>query len=259
MSSLFSAYIEGGLDARRAAEFDAHLKTCSSCLQEMERQVQVDARVRDTVLSEQIDVTDLDRRIREKLSSGFHGNARQQFEPVRRRWAAATVGVIAILILLAVGYHNLFGRRAAGVYAAAAVDHRVEIVQQQTREWFTNPSQIEGLAQGQGVPPSAVRAIASGRYHLDQGKLCWLDGRIFLHLVFSAGARRFSLYLRSPEAEGVPPGVRGTENGEPPDSMVAGSERVAAFHTSKIEAIAVTDQPGDAVLQFARFASAKLQ
>ncbi len=200
MLPLLPAYLEGHLDSGHAADIDAHLKTCSSCLQEMELQAQVDARVRDTVLSEPIDVTDLDRLIRENLSAELHRNAHQQFESVRRRWAAATIGVVAILLLLGVGYHTLFGKRPAGVYAAAAADHRVEIVEEQPRAWFTNPSQIEGLAESQGVPPAAVQVLGSGTYHLDRGKLCWLDGRIFLHLAFSDGAHKFSLYLRPRDA-----------------------------------------------------------
>jgi hypothetical protein len=247
---LLPAYLEGELDSRRAAEFDAHFQTCASCLEELEWQAQVDARVRDAVLSEPIDIADLDRLIRQNLSAELHRNARQQFESVRRRWAAATISVVAILLLLGVGYHNLFGQRAAGVYAAAAADHRVEIVEQQPRAWFTNPPQIEGLAESQGVPPAAVQVFASGTYHLDRGKLCWLDGRIFLHLGFSAGARRFSLYLRPREVGGLPPGAL--------DSMNAGSEHVAAFQTSRLAAIVVTSEPGDAAPQFAQFASAKL-
>lgn len=248
---LLPAYLEGDLDAASAAAFDAHFKSCGSCMQELERQAELDARVRAVVLSEPIDTANLDRLIRENLSAELHGNAGQKSKSARQRWVAATAGLAAILILLAVGYHNLFGRRAAGVYAAAAMDHRVEIVQQQPRAWFTDPSQIEDLAQSQGVPPRTVQTLASGVYRLDQGKLCWLDGRIFLHLVFSAEAGRFSLYLRPRESGGLRPAAL--------DSMDAGSERVAAFQTSKLAGIAVSDQPGDAALQFARFASAKLQ
>lgn len=251
MLPLLPAYLEGHLDSGHAADIDAHLKTCSSCLQEMELQAQVDARVRDTVLSEPIDVTDLDRLIRENLSAELHRNAHQQFESVRRRWAAATIGVVAILLLLGVGYHTLFGKRPAGVYAAAAADHRVEIVEEQPRAWFTNPSQIEGLAESQDVPPEAVQVLGSGTYHLDRGKLCWLDGRIFLHLAFSDGAHKFSLYLRPRDAGSFSSGAL--------DSTNAGPEHVAAFQTSRLAAIVVTGEPGDAALQFARFASAKLQ
>lgn len=250
------AYIDGDLNARAAAEFDAHLKTCDSCLQELERQAQADARVRDAVLSERIDVSNLDRVIRESLHAEPLRSTRRQFESVRRRWLAATVAVVAILIAL--GYHTLFGQRAAGVYAAAAADHRMEILEQQPRAWFTDTSQIEALAQSQGVPPAEVQSVASGAYHLDRGKLCWLDGRIFLHLAFSDGNRRFSLYLRPRDAGAPPRGVQTLDKPGPLDSMRAGSEHVAAFQTSNLAAIVVTDQPGDAALQFAQFVSAKL-
>jgi anti-sigma factor RsiW len=253
---LLPAYIDGDLGAGPAAEFDAHLKTCGSCLQELERQAQVDARVRNAVLSERIDVSNLDRIIRESVYAEPLRSARRQFESVRRRWLAATVGVVAILIAL--GYHTLFGQRAAGVYAAAAADHRMEIVEQQPRSWFTNSSQIEGLAQSQGVPPAEVQSVASGTYHLDRGKLCWLDGRIFLHLAFSAEGRKFSLYLRPSDAGGLPRGLQAIEKPGSLDSMNSGSEHVAAFHTSRLVAIVVTDEPGDAALQFAQFASSKL-
>jgi hypothetical protein len=85
-----------------------------------------------------------------------------------------------------------------------------------------------------------------------------LDGRIFLHLAFSDGNRRFSLYLRPRDAGAPPRGVQTLDKPGSLDSMRAGSEHVAAFQTSNLAAIVVTDQPGDAALQFAQFVSAKL-
>ena len=247
---LLPAYIEGDLDLKQAAEFDAHVKTCPSCMQDLEKQASIDAAVRSAVLSERIDVTEFPRRFRERLSAELEHNARLRSESLRMRWVAAAIGTAAAVFLV-LGYHGLFGRRVAGVYAAAAVDHRLEIVEQSPRAWFTDPTQIEALAESQGVPSNAVRSLQSGGYRLDRGKLCQLDGGIYLHLAFSDAQRKFSLYLRQREA-GQPAGA------EPVRGAGTGNEHVASFETAEVTAIVVTEEPADAALQFAQFASAKI-
>ena len=48
-------------------------------------------------------------------------------------------------------------------------------------------------------PTTAPAAIAG--YHMEHAKLCRLNGRIFLHVVYSDGSREFSLFLRQPDSQ----------------------------------------------------------
>jgi len=86
-------------------------------------------------------------------------------------------------------------------YADAAADHRLEVIEHQTRAWLTDPEQIALLAKQQAILPAALDRITSGPYRLVRGKLCYLDRHVFLHLVFSDGTREFSLYLRPREVK----------------------------------------------------------
>lgn len=251
-------YISGELDAPRAAEFDAHLKDCLSCMRELERQARLDARLREVILAEETNVTRVDRRVRELILAEAEGAPVPQLQPRPRRWVVATMGIAAALLLAATGYRTLLGMNVARVYADAATDHRLEIVQQQPRSWLTDSTQMAALAAGQGIPASAETALASGGYHLNRAKLCWLDGRVFLHLVFSAGGQEFSVYLRQRDAKPLPGPGREISNGKTLCATDLGKEHVASIETAQLTAVVVTDQSADAALRFARFASAVL-
>lgn len=259
IAQLAPLYITGELEARRAAEFDAHLKTCPACLQELERQARLDARLRELILAEETDVARVDRRVRELIAAEAEGKPLPQLQPKPRRWVVAAIGIAAVAVVLAAaGYRTLLGTHVARVYADAARDHQREVVQQQPRPWLTDPAQIAALAEQQGIASSAVAALSSGGYHLRRARLCFLDRRIFLHLVFSEGEREFSVYLRRRGAETLPGPVREIANGKPLCTSDLDNEHVASIETSQLIALVVNDRSSDAALSFARFASAVL-
>lgn len=259
IARLAPLYITGEIDARSAAEFDAHLKSCPSCMQELERQARLDARLREVILAEETNVARVDRRIRELIAAETAGETLPELQSRSRGWVVSAISVAAAaLILIALGYHTLLGTRVARVYADAARDHHLEVVQRQPRPWLTDPAQIAALAEKQGIAPSAVTSLASGSYHLNRGRLCFLDGRIFLHLVFSDGAQEFSVYLRERDAKALPGPAREIANGKPLCTSDVDSEHIASIETSELTAVVVTDRSSDAALNFARFASAVL-
>jgi len=259
VARLAPLYITGELDPRQAAEFDAHLRTCPACMRELQRQSRLDGFLREIVLSEEGNAARVDRRVRELIAAEADGQPLPQLQPRSRRWAAAAIGIAAAAVLLAaVGYRTLMGQQVAGVYAAAARDHGIEVVEHQPRPWLTDPAQIAALAERQGIAASAVTALASGGYHLVRGKLCFLDHRIFLHLVFSDGAREFSVYLRRRDATALAGPVREIANGRPLCTSDVDNEHVASVETARLTALVVTDRSSDAALNFARFASAVL-
>jgi anti-sigma factor RsiW len=224
-------YLAGNLDPGRAAEFKAHLAACQDCA----RDLSLDARLRRAVLAEPLDGTAADLKIRRSI-------ARQ----LRLRRMSIAVGIAAMLVAAVLVFPRVYriATQGSAVYAAAAEDHRREVVEHARRNWVSQPDQVDALAARQGI--ASARAEIDG-YRLEHAKLCRLNGRIFLHAVYSDGARGFSLFLRQPDGGHTSP-VRVT---------VTGRECVAGFETSRAAAIVVADRASDAA-RFAQAAAAAL-
>jgi hypothetical protein len=228
--NLAPLYLTGELEPERADEVAAHITDCASCAWELGQQKALDAVLRETVLAEEVDSSRVEHNVR--LVVG---------EPVGPAplWRWFAVAGVAAALLLAV-----FLMRARPVYAAAAKDHRLEIVELQPRRWSTDRVSIAAMAQRQGVPDSVIDGLAPAGYHLAQGKLCFLDGKVFLHLVYANNAGALSVFLRPADRiEGV-------------HAERHGAEHVAGFQDQKLNAVFVTEQPGDAAVRFAKSAAA---
>ena len=169
------------------------------------------------------------------------------------------MGTAAAFVLLGVGYYFMLGTRVARVYADAAADHRMEVVEQQPRPaWLDDPAQIVALVQQHGISRTEVPSFDSDGYHLARGRMCGLDNRAFLHLVYSNGTQEFSVYLRPRDAERLPGAVRETVSGKKLRTCDLGSEHIASFETPGVTALVVAEGSGDAALHFARVAAAAL-
>lgn len=249
-------YISAELDSQRASEFDAHLKTCPACMSELETQARLDERFRKALLADEVDVSRVNRRIRELMAAESSGRAMPALRPSSGRWVTAAIGVAAAFVLLAAGYLLVPGH-VARVYADAATDHQLEVVQRQARPWIIDPAAITALAEQQGIAVQVPLELAPS-YHLERGKVCLLDGRLYLHLVYSDGTREFSLFLRQRDGQQLTGAVRGFANGRFLRAASAGSEHILSFETSRLTAMVATDQPADAAQRFAKAASAAL-
>ena len=227
-------YLSGELDAAGAAAFRAHLASCPACVRELEQQIELDARVRQAILGEEVDTRALDERIRRRIASG------------KRIWIGIAAGIAVALVLTALVYRFQAGARS--VYAAAAEDHRSEVTQRQHRRWVADRASLEKLAARESVEPSAIFSLAPAGYHLDRAKFCRLAGSVFLHLVYSDGTREFSIFLRSRDTAS-PEGVRAVD---------LAPERLAVFRTAQLDAMIVTDQSSENALKLAQCAQAVL-
>jgi anti-sigma factor RsiW len=232
--NLAPLYLTGELEPERADKLAAHVKDCASCAWELGQQKALDAVLRETVLAEEVDSSRVELNVRMVVGVASGAVAAQTSS---RRWMFALAGLAAVLLLA------IFLMRARPVYAAAAKDHRLEIVELQPRPWSTDRSAIAALAQRQGVSDSAIDRIAPAGYHLAQGKLCFLDGKIFLHLVYANDAGKVSVFLRP------------ADRIEAVHAESHGAEHVAGFQDQKLSALFVTEQSGDAALRFARSAA----
>jgi hypothetical protein len=239
ISVLVPLYLAGELDPARADSFAAHLRSCSACRRDIEQQSALDELLRTSILSEPVDGSSLDERVRASIGAERRTS---------RRWMFTAAGIAAILLLAALGYRMVVSPRAKPMYAAAARDHRMEIVDAQPRKWFTDDASIQGLAGRVGLPGSVVAAFAPARYHLVQGKLCFLNGHVFLHLVYKDGSGNFSLFLRRSDDSAL--------MGAHTNTFAA--EHVAGFQHDGLSALIVSEQPGDSVLRLAKYAETVL-
>jgi anti-sigma factor RsiW len=225
-------YLSGELDAARAAELAAHLDTCPDCA----RALELDARLRRAVLAEPVDAARTDLEVRRRI--GQH-----------QRWHRVSIaaGIAAMLAVGVVVYPRVYHvvTRDSAVYAAAAQDHRREVVDHERRTWISQPDQVDALAARQGISAPPPASIAG--FHLEHGKLCRLNGRIFLHLVYADASREFSVFLRQPDSPDVSAGRVAN----------VGNECVAGFKTPRTAGLVVTTETRDAA-EIARTAAAAL-
>jgi hypothetical protein len=175
---------------------------------------ELDQRVRASVLADEVDTSRLEFAIR------------NQIQPKRRAiqfWLVAAAASIALAIAVR--------PQTPPLCVAAAEDHQREIVNGDPRRWLTNLTDIQSLAQKQGVPGSAIAALGRTGYRLERARLCFLKKQIFLHLVYTNDGQEFSVYLRP----------RGSDS--PLDGTVReaslGREDLAYFQTSGLTAVTV--------------------
>jgi anti-sigma factor RsiW len=215
-----SLYLSGELDAEQAAEFRAHLGACPACAGELERLTELDARIRDAVLGEPVD------------SAGVETRVRQAITPRRSWWIGVAAAIVGAAVL------SVYTYRAAQPppreCTAAATDHHREVVDARPRNWLSDPAAVEALAARQGIDGAAVSQIMSAGLRLEHGKICRLDGNLFLHLVFWRDGQQVSIFLR-----------KGAEGPSDTRTVHSGAEDVAYFETSRVKALVVADAPSN--------------
>jgi len=238
ISALAPLYLSGELDAARAETLSAHLRNCPDCRRELRQLTAFDELLRTNVLAEPVDSSLVDERVRETIRAERRAS---------RRWPLAVAAIAAVLLAAIVGYRLM--SRTKSVYAAAARDHRMEIVDRHPRKWLTDRASIEGLAQRQGLPGSVISAFAPAGYHLAQGKLCLLDGRVFLHLVYAGESGSFSLFLRRPDDARTSDGIQ---------TETFAAEHVAGFQRDQLSALIVSEGSDNSALNLAKSAAVAL-
>jgi anti-sigma factor RsiW len=242
ISTLSPLYLAGELETARAREFSTHLAACPECNRELVRQKEIDALLRRDILAEPIDASVIDKRLMQQIHRA-HGRS-------PRRLAVA-LAIAALLFLAVAGYRSILSKRMNTTQAAAARDHRIEIVNGQPRKWITKASAIENLAASQGLPGAAIAGFIPAGYHLAQGRLCFLNGRVFVHLVYANPTENFSLYVRKPI------GRAAAELGTPARANDFGTEHVAGFEKSYLTAVVVSEHSDSDAMRLANsFAAA---
>jgi anti-sigma factor RsiW len=219
-------YLSGELEEGRRGPFLAHLAQCRACAAEMEQQARWDARLRQAS-TELPDAAAVERSVR--------GRIMQQ-----RVWRIAAVAAVVVLAGV-LGYRVFRPEPVSRLYADAALDHRLEVMEHQPRRWRSDPAEIEKLAARYKLPD--VAALAPAGYRLEHAKICGIDGKPALHLVYTNGNREFSVYVRA--RTGGDGALRAVQ---------VGTEHLAAFQTDRVEAVVATDGSSGECLEFAQVA-----
>jgi anti-sigma factor RsiW len=222
----FSAlYLSGELAAEQRALFDAHLARCRGCAAEMECQTALDALLREGS-SEMLDAT------------GVLASVRKRIRAERFRQVAGVAAAIVFAALL--GYWALRPKPVARLYSDAALDHKLEVREHQPRRWRTDPAEILKLAGRFQL--ADVATLAPSGFHLEHAKMCGIDGKPALHLVYTDGRQEFSMFVRA---------LSGSD--KTLHTVRVGSENLAEFRTDRLEAVVVSSDAE--CLEFARFAA----
>ena len=225
IEELAPLYLSGELEEDRRAAFRAHLAQCRSCAAELDQQAALDARLRDTV-AELPDASRVERSVRGHITR-------------QRVWRFAAVAA-GVLLVSALGYRML--RPVSRLYTDAALDHRLEVMERQPRHWRSDPVEVEKLAARYAM--SDVAALAPAGYRLEHAKMCGIDGKPALHLVYTNGDREVSVYVRA--RSGGDAGLH---------AVRVGGEELVEFQTDRVQAVVATGGSSGECLEFARSAA----
>ena len=196
--SVLHGYIDGELDAARAADFERHLVSCSECVAALEAQETLRASLQRAGLYERAPLT-----LRQKLRSKLDAPAAVPipiasiWRPSYWRWLAAA----AVFLLAAFGGWRLIpglrGERAETAYFSAIVDahlrslqpgHLEDVIstdQHTVKPWFDGKLDF--------APP--VQDFASQGFPLQGGRLDAVHGRTVAVLVYARRAHFINVFI----------------------------------------------------------------
>jgi anti-sigma factor RsiW len=211
-------YLSGEMDSEERAAFAAHLAKCSACAAKIVEDRNLDAALRSALGSFTPDTDRLEQAVRRNIAVD------------RRKRRLAWAGAIAATVALLIGGALAWARwtRPPQFYAAAALDHKIEVVDRQPRHWRSSDTELAGLAAQNGLQLGQLTALAAAGYRLERAKFCGIDGRRMLHLVFSNGTREYSVFV-SPH-DGPAETVRTSRQG---------AEEIAGFETGHFRGLVV--------------------
>jgi mycothiol system anti-sigma-R factor len=214
--TVLHGYMDGELDAARAADFERHLISCADCVAVLEANESVRSSIQRAGLYERAP-----RALRQKIQAQLAGNTQASVMPFRKptqwRWLALAA---AILVALFLGWRLpwLLPGNQETALASAIVDahlrslqpgHLEDVVstdQHTVKPWFDGKLNF--------APP--VRDFTNDGFPLIGGRLDVIDGRTVAALVY--GRRKHVVNVFVAKAQ--------------PDELWSGSGDIQGYHWS---------------------------
>ena len=194
--SVLHAYLDGELDAPRAAEFEHHLESCASCTRSLEAEESLRSSIQHARLYEPVP-RGLENRIRRQLRESSVPFGGPKF--ALWRWLAATA---ALLLFVGVGWKALEKSRqgsepSASIGALEIVDAHIRSLQPGHLTDVTSTDQHTVKPWFNGKVPFAppVRDFAAEGYPLVGGRLDVLDGQTVAALVYGRRKHFISVFV----------------------------------------------------------------
>jgi anti-sigma factor RsiW len=119
-------------------------------------------------------------------------------------------------------------------------DHQREIIEKQRRNWLSDEAQVADLASEQGVSAPMLAQLAPDGYRLEHGKICRLNGREYLHLVYQNPRGEVSLFLHESEAGGQ------RREGKLRYATGLGNEHLTSVQAGTLSVVYVSGDAGEA-------------
>ena len=205
-NSVLHGYLDGELDAARAADFERHLVSCPECVRALEAQENLRAGLQSAALYERAPSA-----LRAKVHAQFGAPARispssAMLRPNHWQWLA----VAAVLFLAVAGWRLLPGVRNRGTentVAAAVVDahlrslqpgHLEDVVstdQHTVKPWFDGKLNF--------APP--VRDFSDKGFPLQGGRLDVVQGRTVAVLVYARRKHLVNVFIWPTSEPSSPP------------------------------------------------------
>lgn len=202
--TIVHGYLDGELDAARAAEFESHLETCAECIAALEAQESLRSSLGRAQLYEKAPA-----KLRQNVLAGTRGVTPQVIRPrgVDWRWLSAAA---AILLLLFAGWQvipRLLGSDEQAALTAQIVDahlrslqpgHLTDVLstdQHTVKPWFTGKLDFS--------PP--VTDFADDGFLLQGGRLDVVHGHTVAALVYARRKHLISVFIWPTPEKDVPP------------------------------------------------------
>jgi hypothetical protein len=242
------------LDAEQRAEFLLHVDSCVQCKKIIRSQQELDILLRQTILNEELDTSSLEQQILSKIKNLQLKQRRLRFSRVILLASAAAIAAFAV----GLGFFFSITANELRLYADASTDHHVEVVDNAKRHWTFQPDLISQLGtQAIGAPITKVPLSLQG-YVLTRGKICFLQNRRYLHLVYKNNQNEISVFITRPD-DNLASLALLRHSTHYLSERQKNLSNVAAFREGRLLFVVASAKPDDDVAEFARQAAQQLR
>jgi anti-sigma factor RsiW len=207
VTELIQLYLDNELQARDTLDMQKHLESCSACTRLLQTLLEQDKLLREEARAQKVD----SHVVREKILIAV----RRPFEPERKRWSAPAFWSahpawqrVAAIVALTIAAGLLFSMAGLlpgvtdNIYAAVAADHADHCSVESGLGAISEVEELARLSRTYGKQEHTPDLSNFG-YKNPVGRVCMVNGTLFLHLVYyTSDQRPLSVFLQ-PHSAGL--------------------------------------------------------